>query len=232
MRCIDRIKANPALKLGADAVVGVRGTFGDSVKIQRDGRTVDVIANTDDVDLVNEVVVPRGAAADSYFFQNRQVFCDHETTVQMAVGNLRRWSAFPDSNLFKAWRVQVYVRDTPLGNDILSMVRDGGLGVSIGFIPTDYGVPDEGERKMYGPTVESIVRAWQWLELSFTAFPCNVACRSMASNIDDSKAAVIDRLLTKGVIKRESAMAVGFPVKVGRIIKCRVGGPPGKPVGR
>lgn len=114
------------------------------------------------------------------------------------------------------------MRQTELGDDILKMVQEGGVGVSIGFIPVDWGRPTDQEIAMYGSGVQSVVRKWKWLELSFTAFPCNVACQVIGGPPapDASKAAVIESLLTKGLIRKESAALVGFPVaKPKRIIR-------------
>lgn len=220
MNILERIRANN--KLSNSDAIGVRGTFGKEMAIEGDNRTVMVIANTNDVDLQQEVVVPSGADL-SYFKSNGSVFCDHRTDVQNFVGIRRNQYPYPSAADHSAWMVRVFVRETPLGNDILSMVRAGGLGVSIGFIPTDWGRPTEAESKSYGPAMTSIVRAWKWLELSFTAFPCNVACRSMEIPAGDTrKAGILDNLLCKGAIRRESAAAVGFPVKIGRKISCRV----------
>ena len=218
MNIIDRIRTNN--KLAADAVVGVRGSFGKDATVEGDDRTVVVIANTNDIDLQDEVVVPSGLDT-SYFKDNGSVFCDHNTDMANWVGIRRAHYPFPSSTDFRALRVRVFMRDTPLGNDILKMVRSHGVGVSIGFIPTDWGRPTEAEVKAYGKALQSIVRAGKMLELSFTAFPCNVSCRSMEVRSDDRKAAVIEGLLTKGAIRRESAAAVGFPVKTGRRIVCR-----------
>jgi hypothetical protein len=217
---IDRIRK----RSGAEGPIGVRGVFPKAMELMAE-RTVRVIANTDDIDLQQEVVVPNGADT-SYFFANGNVFVDHQTDFDYFVGKRRRASPYPNNRDFKAWQIDVWVRPTELGNDVLTMAQAGAVGVSIGFIPTDWGRPDAGEVKSYGTQLESIVRRWKWLELSFTAFPCNVACQSQGMVRDESKAAAIEELLTKGAIKMKSAEAVGFhtgpmPVR-GRKIVCRL----------
>jgi hypothetical protein len=221
---IQRIRSNA--KVGDDTPIGVRGTFGKDVTVGED-RTVWVIANTDDVDLQREVVVPAGADT-SYFFRNKNIFLDHDTRYDSLVGRLRTPMPWPNNRTFSAWKVGVFVLDTPLGNDVLTLAREGALGVSIGFIPLDWGRPNAEEVRRYtrdGEAPESIVRTWKWLELSFTPFPCNVSCQAVGkAQRDESRRDRIDRLLTKGLIRRETAdlLGVGTRTKTPRKIVCRV----------
>lgn len=124
------------------------------------------IANTADVDLDSEVVVPSGADT-SYFFRNRTIFLDHDYTKPVArlrYASLKRGK----------WIVNMTFGRSALAQEARANVDDGVVnGCSIGFIPTDYGRPTADEIKAYGPH-ESIVRSWEWLELSLTGLPCNV----------------------------------------------------------
>ena len=134
------------------------------------------------------------------------------------MGVLRQATPFPSSKDHRAWRVimQLHKLDgNPLPDDILTMAKEGGIGVSIGFEPTDFGPPTDDESKAYtrkGKTPRSVVRSWRWLELSVTALPCNVSCRSDAMHEDDSKMGMLDNMLTKGLIQRETAAAFGLAV--------------------
>lgn len=220
---VDRIRHRHKDAIG-DRSIGVCGVFPKQLEVMAE-RTVRVIANTDDIDLQREVVVPSGAET-SYFFANGNIFVDHNTEMEYFVGKRRRCSPYPNNRDFKAWQVDVWLRPTELGNDVLTMAQAGAVGVSIGFIPLDWGRPGPDEMKRYGEGLASIVRSWKWLELSFTAFPCNVACQSQGLVRDESKAGVIEEMLTKGAIHKKSAEAVGFrtapmPVK-GRKIVCRL----------
>lgn len=217
---IKSIRENNAL--GDDVPVGLIGVD-PQMTIQKDGRTVSLIANTIDVDDDNEVVVPSGA--DGWrFFKLGTFYVDHIKTTDYAVGHLRRRFPFPNNAKFDAWMLHAYVYKTALGDDILEMVREGGVGVSIGFFPVEAGKPTENEMTKYGPKCKWVIRSWKWLETSFTALPCNSSCvtTGIVKGNAEAKMAVIDRLLTKGTIRRESAAAVGFPVKVRRKIVCRV----------
>lgn len=202
---------------GRDGPIGVWGSVCKRLEIDRSNGNRDLIlyANTDDIDLEDEVVIPDGAAADSYFFRNRKVFLDHSYEYASLVGALRSHALIDRPDGGKAWRVRIHVRTSPLGDDILTAADEVGIGTSIGFRALDFGPPTDDERKRYtkgtrGP--HGIVRRWEWLEQSLTAMPCNVACQSLtATAIDATRAAALDRLVTGGLIRRESAYLLGMP---------------------
>lgn len=129
-------------------------------------RGVVVIANTADVDLDSEVVVPSGADT-TYFFKNRTIFWNHDYNIPIA---RLRYASLKGGK----WIVNMTFGKGEFASEVRSMVEDGVVtGTSVGFIPTLYGRPTPEETKAYGPH-ESIVRAWKWLELSVTPLPCNV----------------------------------------------------------
>lgn len=209
----------------ANEPVGVRAIFGKSITTEPEKRLVRIIANTDDVDLDREVVVPSGADT-RYFRQNKSVFCDHDTRMSQSVAVLRTLTPEPDHHRFKAWKANVCIRNNPTGDELLTMISEEGVGASIGMLPTDYGAPSEMERKQYTrgeSLVKSIVRAWEWLELSFTCFPCNVSCSaSLVKSMDDRMPTTIERLLVGNQISTKSAELVGFrtgPMLVSPIVK-------------
>lgn len=204
--------------------IGVRGSFGKDavVDTENGNRDLILVATTDDIDLDDEVVVP-GGADTSYFFQNRSIFVDHQYDVTRCVGKLRKAIAYPSASNHRAWKVRVSVANTEIGDDVLEIARVGGIGSSIGFKPIDMGPPTEAESVKYakGDAVPgSIVRTWKWLELSITAMPCNVACQGGGVALDDSKAGLLDELVTKGAIRRATAAAFGLPdaPKRGRVV--------------
>lgn len=215
---IERIREKHGLSEAAP--VGVVGTFGKDMTTDTENRQVWVIANTDDVDLQNEVVVPAGADT-AYFRRNGNIFVDHKTSMDCWVGKLRDMHASPSTREFKSWKVGIWCRKTELGDDVLTMANEGGVGVSIGFIPEDWGNPSETEKKMYGGECESIVRRWKWLELSFTPFPCNVSCQTQVVKRSAGKPEVIECLLSAGRIKKSSAAAVGFPVRTSPAVRVK-----------
>lgn len=221
---IDRIRNRH--HLGASSPIGVRGSFGKDVEVDTNNgnRDILVIANTDDIDLDTEVVVPRGADT-SYFFKNGKIFADHWYDLDKCVGSLRKAIAVPNTQDHRAWKVRIRVASTPLGDDVLTMAREAGIGSSIGFEPTDFGSPTEEEEKAYGRdgvVPKSVVREWKWLELSLTCMPCNVACQGGVMSVDETRIAAMDDLVTKGRIKRESAAMFGLadaaPPPRGRVI--------------
>ena len=219
MNVVDRIRMkNP--EIGSEAHIGVWASFNKDVSVDTDNgnRDIIVVANTDDIDLENEVVVPSGASMD-YFASNGKVFVDHDYSFGSAVGAVRKNGivAFPSLSDQRGWKVRVgmlSLKGNPVPDDILTIAKEVGIGVSIGFEATDYGPPTDEEEKRYtgkGGPPKSVVRSWKWIELSFTAMPCNVACQSQAVVVDDSRAASLEGLVTKGLIQRQSARAMGLP---------------------
>lgn len=201
--------------------IGVVSSFGRGAEIvTKDDRTRDILvtANTGDIDLDNEVVVPAGANT-AYFERNKMIFADHLYDLDKVAGKMRQLQKYPSDTEHKSWRVRAHINDNPIGNTVRTIVEETGqIGVSIGFIAKDYGAPTDDERKAYkaadGSSPQSVVREWDWFELSFTALPCNVACQSMAvtqgKSVDMLDA--VDQLVTKGMIDRESASLLGMPI--------------------
>lgn len=213
----------------ADSTIGVRALSVKAESVNPDTRLLWVVANTDDIDSDNEVVVPAGADP-TYFQTNKAMFVDHRYSFDNAVATARSWRKVYTGARHNAWKVQAYVlplANNRLGDDLLTFAREATIGVSIGFEPLDWGKPTEAEATMYakGSQVpESIVRRWKWVELSFTAFPCNVSCRSQAVQTIETNAAAIDRLLTKGLVAKSSAEALGYRVKPMKIkAVCQLG---------
>ena len=218
---LTRLKQHPGVL--DQSKMGVVSSFGKGaeVRVKSDDRTRDlvVIANTDDIDLDNEVVVPSGANT-SYFERNKQIFADHQYDLGNVVGTLRNLYRYPNETDHKAWRVVMHLHDNALGKAAQTIVeKTGQIGVSIGFVAKKFGPPDDEERKAYrskdGTSPRSIVREWDWFELSVTALPCNVACQSLA--VTQGKSAdmlnEVERLVTKGQIDRESAYLLGMPIE-------------------
>lgn len=211
-----------SLSLGDDVSAKAMDLAPD-MTIQNDGRTIDAIATTDDVDLDGEVVLPNGCSMDDYFFKNRKVFCEHEKHRDKAVGYMRRVDPIFRAGEQKGWRMQTFCYPNQLGNDVLMMAKNGGIGMSIGFFPLKRTKPTEEEVKKYGrgKSFAAVIPQWHWMETSFTALPANVACQSVGV-VSDKSAGVIDNLLCKGLIAKSSARAVGFPVQEGKRLVVRL----------
>ena len=223
---IERIKSrHPEL---TDKTVGVVGMLGKAETVDPESRNLWVVANTDGIDCDEEVVIPAGADT-SYFDANKAIFVDHCYSLHDTVGTARKIVRSFVGVRQTGWKVHAHVyqlSNNRLGDDILTIAKSGTIGVSVGFEPMDWGRPTPDEAKSYasgGKSPESIVRKWRWVELSFTAMPCNVSCRSQESRVLEGNAASIDSLLTKGLIHKSSAEALGFRVKPMKIkAVCRV----------
>lgn len=213
---LDRMRTHLAAKgaIGPDAVLGIRSSIGKSVSVETDAGKRDIVitATTDDVDLDEEVVVPSGADT-TYFFANGQVFADHQYEIHNQVGGLRKAMAYPSAHDHRAWKIRIRVTERPIGDDVLTIAREFGIGASIGFSPVEYGPPTDEELKAYtkGVKPRSVVRRWRWLETSLTAMPCNVSCQGgVVTEPSGQRSAMLDELVTKGRIRRESAAAFGL----------------------
>lgn len=182
-----------------------------------DAPTATVIATTDGIDLDGEVVVPSGVDESSYFFKNGSVFVDHRYDADAYVGKLRSYTPWPSKEKHRAWKVGIRHRpmgESALSDDLLKVARRGDIGTSIGFEVVEASPPDEDEQKRYGKGVNRVIRLWKWLELSYTFMPCNVEAQAIASGaFVEQRNAELDAMVSKGLIRRESAYALGLPVR-------------------
>lgn len=196
--------------LGKNAKVGVKSTFNEpsalGAKEVGGQRLIRVMATTSGVDLAREVVDPDGADT-TYIDRNRQIFSDHRYDTEYAVGSLRYTERTP-----KGYAQLVNLRrltKSPLADDIWTIATDVGIGASIGFDAQEVDEPDKND-PLDWKSADAVIRKWRWLETSLTCFPCNSDCQTLACFSDDSKAAKLDEMVTKGRIRRESAYAVGY----------------------
>lgn len=210
---LDRIRQRNMLP--ATTPVAVKGIVAKDISIQQSStdRFINVIATTNDIDSDGDVIVPEGADT-SYFFAKgqRKIFVDHNLGTENCVGVLHSASLKPNGWLC---RIRMFsLPGNPLPDDILTIAREAGIGVSIGFIPTDMGPPNPEETTKYGKSgaaVNSVIRKWKWIELSITAAPANVNCQSMMSeNLNEGKRSVISELVSKGKISSSSVKALGL----------------------
>ena len=224
MELIDQMKRRHAAHIADDArIIVVRNrvkgiTLDDSDPDH--GPMVEVIANTDRVDLDDEVIVPSGAVASSYFFKNRSVFVDHEYAYERAVGKARYFNPYPSKADHRQWRVGIRHRpkgENPLSDDIRELALRGEIGTSIGFAEIDGGPPTEDEAKVYtkhGRAPKRVTRAWEWLELSYTFMPSNADAQALGvSGVEDAKCAALDDYATKGIISVATAKSLGLPTR-------------------
>ena len=213
---INRIKGHSFVK-SHGGVAGIVASYGKGAEIdvKDDTRDIVVIANTADIDLEKERVVPSGADT-SYFKSNRQMFADHLYDINSGAGVMRVMNEYPSKTDHKSWKLRCRIRNNPIGNAIMAVVEDTNqIGISVGFVPLDWGEPTSSEIKEFGgSSFDSIIRAWEWFETSYTLLPCNVTCQSM--DITEGKSYDMidsaDRLLSRDKIDREAAYALGLPI--------------------
>ncbi len=166
-----------------DRALGITAMVAPEIQASAHDHNLVIIANTDDVDADEEVLVPSGAINDSYFFRNKAMFTDHETDFGRFVAKMRVCTPFPSVADHRQWRLRCQVLSgigNPDADFIWAVASDPslGIGVSVGYAPLDEGVPTPDERKRY-PGCKWIIRTWDWLETSFTPAPCNVSCQTL-----------------------------------------------------
>lgn len=177
------------------------------------------VATTDATDEDEEVILPAGADL-SYINQTKGLYADHRYGMGQLVGKIRTLKML-DNQRGWGFRARMYQGlSNPLARDCFEIIKQGGfVGVSIGFDAQNWGDLTPEETMKY-PKAKGIVRNWKWVELSLTAMPCNVTCYAMAAAVDTSKQlGIIDGLITKGLIRRESAIALGITDAKPRILK-------------
>ena len=203
-----------------DGPLGIKSSVGVRFKRVDDKETPDrpdyiAFANTDDLDLDEEIVVPGGARLD-YIKKNLKIFANHSYENDDVVGAIRSISAYPSTANHKAWQVRFKLTTLEAGETVRKIIEETGtIGLSVGFFAREYGPPTPEEIKAYSVGTKrprSIVREWDWFELSATALPCNKACQTTGIATDAKHAAEIERLVTKGAITRSGAARLGLPI--------------------
>ena len=210
-----RVKAHQFVK-DSGGSVGIVGSYGKgaATDIKADTQDIIVTANTADIDLEDERVIPSGADM-SYFIKNRQMFADHRYDIMSGAAYLRTADPYPSASNHRSWKLRTHLRDNDIGKAIAAVVDDTSqIGISIGFVPMDFGPPTAAEREKWGGDFRSIVRTYKVFEASFTLLPCNVSCQSEAiaegKSLDMVDSA--DRLLCSSKITRDAAHALGMPI--------------------
>jgi len=194
--------------LSGDTDVRIKYVTASSPLFDPDRREYAVVANTADVDLDHEVVLPKGALPSNggsmdYFLRNRKLFWGHNYE-GLSIGQLSR-----DPSLKrKGWFLRMRISKTGFGHDLVAMMSDGMYpGASIGFVPLESHTPTPTEVKAFGDH-DLIHTAWQWLETSLTHMPCNPACQAVSEVVATETA--LARAAADGKIAWKSAIRMGL----------------------
>lgn len=184
-------------------------------------REVDIIINTDDIDLDGEVVVPAGIDFDYWEKSGKRTYADHSYNIEDIAGHTRWITPMGNAKSPSGWVARAVLNTSPIGEAIKQLIEDDGtIGASVGFIPKDRSRPTADETRVYakaGTSPMSVVRDSMLLEWSYTGMPCNGS--AIGGWADDGGKAYnkIDRLLTKSKITVDAAKMLGFPVEIKRI---------------
>jgi len=147
-------------------------------------RHIRCTATSSSVDVTDELVLSSGVDW-SYFEKNNKVLINHDRSIQSTVGkvvNKKAVTKLVNGKLVNtSWNVLVYIfplKSNSVGEDILLMAKESGIGMSIGFKILEKGPPTRDEINMYnnGKPFKAIIRRCQIIEISFVATPCNIEC--------------------------------------------------------
>lgn len=141
----------------------------DGIKVAN-GRTVTGIITRQVVDEEGEVLIA-GGLDTSYISKTKGLLFNHD--FNKPIGSIRRIDPLTDSaGNIEAWKASVFLANTPLGEECLTLAECGGLHFSVGFSRQEGGAPTADEKKSFAG-VEYVTRKWKMHELSLTPVPAN-----------------------------------------------------------
>jgi len=175
-------------------------------RIDREKRLVQGIVTTSDVG-IDGLIVPATALDLTYFWEKtnangskragqRAVYYGHDYS-QPPVGMCVRLAIEGESMY-----CSTFITRTGFGDDLMTLMEEGCVnGISSGFRTRDWSPPTPEERKRWGVGEEEeamVVRDALMLEYSIVAMPA-------------LPEAQIERMVTRGAIRRQSAVLIGLP---------------------
>lgn len=213
---LDRLKE----KTGASDV-GVWQTFGKGASIKEHpdgGRELRLVMTTDGVDLDGDIVDPAGADWSYWEKTGMPVYMDHKYSFETLVGKGRAGTLkmVPMGAGLSGWTVTAGLMKTPQGDLVATITRElgGQIGCSIGFQAIESRSPSTEEAKrvgVAGTKARRCITKWMGIELSLTAMPCNPMAGGTLTPEAKRVVNELDRLVTKGIITKSQAFALGLP---------------------
>lgn len=180
------------------------------------------IASTTKVDSDAEVIIPGGIDFSYWNDSPKSLFADHSYTMKSVLGTVR-YCRLNDAGNALEFRARVFKGlDNPLPGDFYKMLEQGAEpGISVGLEGIAWGPPNDIEKKLY-PKAINIVRKSLLVELTATFLQSNTdcGCRLMTDGNYPSlkEHESIGSMITKGLIKKDSAQALGLYPEAPRTI--------------
>jgi HK97 family phage prohead protease len=171
--------------------------------INRDTRLVNGTVTTTDVG-IDGLIVPASSLDTRYFWSDeakrkgvRSVYYGHDYT-RFPIGTCHRLTIEGESMY-----CSTFITRTGIGDDLLTMMEEGSInGISSGFRTFEWSPPTPDERREWRVDDDEedvmVIRRALMLEYSIVAMPA-------------LPEATIERMVSRGRIRRDSAVAFGLP---------------------
>lgn len=171
------------------------------------------IACTTKVDSDAEVIIPSGIDFSFWNDSPKSLFADHIYSMKSVLGKVR-YCRLNDAGNALEFRARVFKGlENPLPGDFYKMLELGAEpGISVGLEGIAWGPPNDAEKKLY-PKAINIVRKSLLVELTATFLQANTDCSCRIAtdgNYTSKEYEPVGEMITKGLIKKESAQALGL----------------------
>lgn len=202
------------------ADVGFASSYGQGSQITDapdGGMTLSLVITTDAVDLDGDIVDPRGADWSYWNQRGLPVYLEHQYGICETVGKGRKDSLKMGAVApgVTGWTIKVGLIKNELGLAVAAYVREfGQIGSSIGFRCLDSRTPTAEESNrigLGGGRATRTITKWLGLENSLTCNPCNTLSGGYQTGEPAKMLNNLDRLVTKGLITKSAARALGLP---------------------
>lgn len=188
---------------------------------EKNNYDIETVVTTDAVDLSGEVVAP-GGGDWTYLDRVKSVFVDHDPSIAATVGAMRFRARIMQSDRLRGWRARIRMdQSKQLARECMGLAKIGVLHSSIGMVVVEKGAPTKDERALYDTPVakaKTILRKWRAIEVTLTAAPMNQECVANPVEYIEKARGNIEGWLSKGIISKDLARAMGMDTAPSKIV--------------